>query len=74
MSDEELQALYDQDLNALGVHGGINFIIDELERRESRRRTTMLVRLTWAIFVLTFVLVVLTLVIVGDVLVRVLED
>jgi len=44
MTDSDLRAQYD--VTAQDVEGGVNFILKELQRRESRRRETTLVRLT----------------------------
>lgn len=58
MADEELIALHDREAPTAVV--GLNYYLAELDRRENRRRTATMVRLTWAIFALTAVVAIAT--------------
>jgi hypothetical protein len=60
MSDDELVAFHDKE--APSATANINYFLGELDRREIRRRTDTMVRLTWAIFALTVVVAVSTVV------------
>lgn len=58
MSDEELIARHDKE--APSATAGVNYYLAELDRRENRRRTDTMLRLTWAIFALTLIVAVAT--------------
>ena len=58
MTDDELVALHDK--AAPGTGSGVLYYLAELDRREIRRRTDTMVRLTWAIFALTLVVAIAT--------------
>lgn len=61
MSIAELQKLSDSDLvarhdvAAATTQAGVAYYLDEMARRDSTRREALLIRLTWAIFLLTAV-------------------
>jgi len=58
LTDEQLIAAHDE--AALHVTEGVDYYLQELARRESRRQTAIIVRLTWAIFALTLVVAIST--------------
>jgi hypothetical protein len=61
LSDEELEEHHDWHARETNVPVRVEYFLDELARRESRRRTDTMVRLTEVITVLTAVNIVMVL-------------
>lgn len=58
MSDEEL--VKEHDFTAVSTQVGINYYLEELQRRRSARADQMMLRLTWAIAAMTLVVATAT--------------